>query len=123
MTQTKTRPRSPSPASPIKRLRTDASEPVTSRFASGLLDERHAQRLHTEYAQSEPYKHIVIEQLFDDALLRGVKDEILGNIQFTEKETDIYKVHDRYYFAVRVAFEHLSFPRSTKREIWLRSPT
>ncbi|KAG8952633.1 hypothetical protein FRC04_003995 [Tulasnella sp. 424] len=93
MTQTKTRPRSPSPASPIKRLRTDASEPVTSRFASGLLDECHAQRLHTEYAQSEPYKHIVIEQLFDDALLRGVKDEILGNIQFTEKETDIYKVN------------------------------
>ncbi|KAG8989317.1 hypothetical protein FRB90_002304, partial [Tulasnella sp. 427] len=93
MTQTKTRPRSPSPVSPVKRLRTDVSEPVTLRFSSGLLEESRAQRLHTEYVQSEPFKHAVIEELFNDALLRGVKDEILRNIQFTEKETDIYKVN------------------------------
>ncbi|KIO29496.1 hypothetical protein M407DRAFT_21395 [Tulasnella calospora MUT 4182] len=93
MTQARTRQRSPSPTSPIKRLRRDVSEPASSRFSPGLLDENHAQSLHTEYAKSEPFKHIVIEQLFDDALLRGVKDEILRNIQFTEKETDIYKVN------------------------------
>ncbi|KAG8896312.1 hypothetical protein FRC01_011886, partial [Tulasnella sp. 417] len=95
----------------------DASEPASSRFAPGLLDEKHAQRLHTEYAESEPFKHIVIEQLFDDALLRGVKDEILRNIQFTEKETDIYKARDLASLSYLTAEQLALFPSlSTLRD-------
>ena len=39
------------------------------------------------------YKHGVIQNLFDDALLRKVRKEILDNLHFTPKETDIYRIH------------------------------
>lgn len=46
-----------------------------------------------EYATSAPYKHAVIHQLVDDKLLRSVREEIRNNVEFTPKETDIYKIH------------------------------
>lgn len=46
-----------------------------------------------EYATSAPYKHAVIHELVDDKLLRSVRDEVRNNVQFTPKETDIYKIH------------------------------
>lgn len=46
-----------------------------------------------EYATSAPYKHAVIHDLVDDKLLRSVRDEVRENVQFTPKETDIYKIH------------------------------
>lgn len=45
------------------------------------------------YAASTPYKHAVIHDLVDDALLRAVRREIRSNVHFTPKETDIYKIH------------------------------
>jgi Rps23 Pro-64 3,4-dihydroxylase Tpa1-like proline 4-hydroxylase len=39
------------------------------------------------------YKHGVIPQLIDSSLLRSVRTEILENLSFTPKETDIYKIH------------------------------
>ena len=39
------------------------------------------------------YKHGVIASLIDDDLLRRVRKEIVDGIHFTEKETDIYKIH------------------------------
>ncbi|ORY85716.1 Oxoglutarate and iron-dependent oxygenase degradation C-term-domain-containing protein [Protomyces lactucae-debilis] len=59
-------------------------------FAKGLLDTSEEQS--KAYAASEPYQHACIPQLFDDDLLHAVKAEILANLVFTEKETDIYKV-------------------------------
>jgi Rps23 Pro-64 3,4-dihydroxylase Tpa1-like proline 4-hydroxylase len=47
----------------------------------------------TQYATSAPYKHAVINQLVDDALLRNVRNEVRDNVSFTRKETDIYKIH------------------------------
>ena len=47
----------------------------------------------SEYASSTPYKHSVISDLVDDALLRNVRNEIKSNVSFTPKETDIYKIH------------------------------
>ena len=46
-----------------------------------------------EYAESAPYKHAVIHELVNDKLLRSVRDEIRNNVEFTPKETDIYKIH------------------------------
>ncbi|KAG8904759.1 hypothetical protein FRB99_001236 [Tulasnella sp. 403] len=92
------RPRTPSPTPPIPTKKVkhdngiDEANPA-SKFTLGLLQPANAQRLHQEYIESSPFKHIVIEKLFDDQLLKNVKDEILQNIRFTEKETDIYKVH------------------------------
>ncbi len=51
---------------------------------TGLLNER--------YASSGPYKHAVVSALFDPDLLRGAQKEIVKELKFAEKETDIYKV-------------------------------
>ena len=49
--------------------------------------------LKTEYLNQLPYQHCVINELVNDDLLRQVRQEILHNLQFTIKETDIYKVN------------------------------
>ena len=104
---TGTRQRSPSPALPqdspssLKRAKkthassTSSSEVIadpTPYFAPDLLSPNNIHRLNNEYATSEPYKYCKLEKLFQDDLLIGVKDEILSELSFTEKETDIYKV-------------------------------
>lgn len=43
--------------------------------------------------KSGPYKHSVVRPLLDDALLQAAREEIVHNLSFTEKETDIYKVN------------------------------
>ncbi|GJE84518.1 prolyl 3,4-dihydroxylase ofd1 [Phanerochaete sordida] len=101
---TGTRPRSPSPVaagdSPSAQKRakkthtpSDAAVDPTPYFAPDLLAPANIQRLHAEYAASEPYKYCRVDKLFQDELLVGVKDEIMSELSFTEKETDIYKVN------------------------------
>jgi|SRR5882762_4492517 hypothetical protein len=98
----RTHERSPSPAaspdSLLKRLKTthssdpDAGTPPTAHFADGLLDAGSIQKLHKSYIENEPFKYCVLDKLFQDDLLKKVKDECLNQLSFTEKETDIYKV-------------------------------
>ena len=57
------------------------------------LDLNTTSELEKEYLESMPYQHSVIKSLFSDSLLRKVREEILANLEFTEKETDIYKVN------------------------------
>ncbi|KAG8877836.1 hypothetical protein FRB97_003116 [Tulasnella sp. 331] len=75
-----------------KRAKTPKSD-LNTIFAPGLLKPSNVQRLHASYAQSEPFKYAAVNQLFDDTLLKDVSKEIMDNIYFTEKETDIYKVN------------------------------
>ena len=42
--------------------------------------------------RSFSYYHGVIHSLIEPSLLRAVRDEIQGQVDFTEKETDIYKI-------------------------------
>ncbi|KAJ8482639.1 hypothetical protein ONZ45_g14877 [Pleurotus djamor] len=83
----------------VKRLKTTHVSPKPSpadhadAFYTGLLDHNNVQRLHGEYNESQPFKHAIVEKLFQDDLLRKVKDECLSELNFTEKETDIYKVN------------------------------
>ncbi|KDQ64141.1 hypothetical protein JAAARDRAFT_27758 [Jaapia argillacea MUCL 33604] len=99
---------SESTESAVKRLKTahkpDTSMPLnptsfpvladpTPHFSDGVLDPTNIQRLNKSYLASEPYKYAVLEKLFQDTLLQKVKDEILSELNFTEKETDIYKVN------------------------------
>src|SRR5579872_2669889 len=65
------------------------TELCAENLATGLLAEVNVEKLRKEYATSEPYKHARIEALFQDDLLRKVKDECLTHLRFTEKETDI----------------------------------
>ena len=64
----------------------------TPHFAPDLFGPSNIHRLHTEYEGSLPFKHVVVEKLFQDDLLQNVKDEALAELSFSEKETDIYKV-------------------------------
>ena len=105
MASRKTDRRSPSPdkdAEPslLKRLKsshisdipsTTSADP-TPHFAPDLFGPSNIHRLHSEYDQSGPFKHVVVEKLFQDDLLQNVKDEALSELSFSEKETDIYKV-------------------------------
>lgn len=66
---------------------------VHADFHAGLLADRNADALHGAYAASGPFKHAVIEKLFNEQLLKSASEEIIRELAFTEKETDIYKVH------------------------------
>lgn len=66
-----------------------------SLFTPNLFDPANIHRLNNDYHSSEPYKYALVEKLFQDDLLKKVVDECLGELHFTERETDIYKV--RFY--------------------------
>ncbi len=68
------------------------SENVLPHFANDLFDHNNIIRLNSSYVDSTPFKYAVVEKLFQDDLLKTVKDECLSELSFTEKETDIYKV-------------------------------
>jgi Rps23 Pro-64 3,4-dihydroxylase Tpa1-like proline 4-hydroxylase len=70
-----------------------AANGVQASFSEGLLEKKTIVRFTSEYAKSAPYKHAVVPRLMNDDLLRSVRSEILDNIHFTPKETDIYKIH------------------------------
>lgn len=108
MTHRTSRDRSQSPdpdqePSLLKRLKSshisDATPPSTAdptpHFAPDLFGPSNIHRLHTDYDASGPFKHVVVEKLFQDDLLQRVKDEALSELSFSEKETDIYKVRTR----------------------------
>ncbi|KAF8076697.1 nuclear protein [Lyophyllum atratum] len=111
---TRTHLRSPSPDAAAKRLKTShapsngtngsSSDPAvlartqkiadpTPHFASELFDHNTTAKLRAGYVANQPFKYAVVEKLFQDELLKKVKDECLSELSFTEKETDIYKVN------------------------------
>ncbi|OMP87587.1 PKHD-type hydroxylase TPA1 [Diplodia seriata] len=70
-----------------------SDEEARSNFRKGLFDTKVLEDYQKQYAESQPYKHAVIQNLIDTKLLRNVRDEIRQHISFTPKETDIYKIH------------------------------
>lgn len=61
-------------------------------FQQHVFDDDFRNNLKKEVAESVPYKWGTINNLIDDDLLRNVRSEIMSEIEFTKKETDIYKV-------------------------------
>ncbi|KAG6140623.1 hypothetical protein E4U22_008258 [Claviceps purpurea] len=82
-----------SPGSHKKSKTSSSTETIQKRFRNGLFDTSVRDAYTKEYASSAPYKHAVIHELVDDTLLRSVRDEVCNNLQYTLKETDIYKIH------------------------------
>ena len=76
----------------IKKNHLDPLESYTNAFFPNALSPQSSSGLSEFYTQSTPYKHAVIGSLFNENLLHKVQTEILGELSFTEKETDIYKV-------------------------------
>ncbi|KKK20889.1 hypothetical protein P175DRAFT_0440230 [Aspergillus ochraceoroseus IBT 24754] len=77
---------------PDTKKRALSSEEVALRFRDGLFEPAELQKYTKAYTQSAPYKHGVIHPLIEPTLLRSVRDEIQAHLDFTEKETDIYKI-------------------------------
>jgi len=93
----------------VKRLKTShpsgisltstVSDPASA-FHPGVLDHSNIARLNTAYRNNDPFHYALVEKLFDDDLLKNVKEECLSELSFTEKETDIYKVRYLLLFYV-----------------------
>ncbi|KAK6465398.1 Oxoglutarate and iron-dependent oxygenase degradation C-term-domain-containing protein [Scheffersomyces coipomensis] len=67
-------------------------EEIKSFFNQKIFDETFQDNLQTEIKESQPYRWGHFTELVDDTLLRQVRTEVLHEIAFTKKETDIYKV-------------------------------
>ncbi|CDS00645.1 related to TPA1-Poly(A)-binding protein involved in translation termination efficiency [Sporisorium scitamineum] len=66
---------------------------VASAFTPGLLASSTVSSYNKQFETSGPYKHAVVPALIDEELLKATRDEIIGELRFAEKETDIYKVN------------------------------
>ncbi|OBA23412.1 hypothetical protein METBIDRAFT_29886 [Metschnikowia bicuspidata var. bicuspidata NRRL YB-4993] len=58
-----------------------------------VFDDAFQKTLESSISDSRPYKWGTVTELVDDTLLRNVRKEVLNEIAFTKKETDIYKVY------------------------------
>lgn len=67
-------------------------EPKRQKIDDFQLNLQETAALHQKYQNSLPYKHAVVDDLFSPSLLRKVYHEI-NQLQFTRKETDIYKIN------------------------------
>ena len=92
-------------ASPLDTLQpTSSRNPIkASHFANDLFDKDNIALLNSDYISNIPFKYGVVEKLFQDDLLKQVKDECLSELNFAEKETDIYKVLT-YLLVPKVSF-------------------
>lgn len=75
----------------VKRIKLDSS--VQDKFYPGLFTKESRKTIQKTVQASKPYPHCKISKLINDDLLRRVQKEIYTNLNFTSKETDIYKVN------------------------------
>ena len=66
---------------------------VAEAFAPGVLDDAFIAQKRKEHDESGPYLHALVNGLLNEDLLRRARHEIVEELHFTEKETDIYKVN------------------------------
>ncbi|KAF3993509.1 hypothetical protein FT663_01844 [Candidozyma haemuli var. vulneris] len=66
---------------------------IVSFLNNKIFEDGFQKTLKSEITDSQPYRWGTVKELINDELLRSVRKEILGEIAFTKKETDIYKVY------------------------------
>ena len=77
-----------------KKLNTNFTKEDIEQFFNGQIWKSEFQNeMQKQVKESSPYKWGTIKNLMDDTLLRQVRKEVLSEIAFTKKETDIYKVY------------------------------
>ncbi|GAA6033008.1 hypothetical protein JCM8097_000095 [Rhodosporidiobolus ruineniae] len=81
---------SPSPEPAAKRQKV-AEAPLP--FHPSLLQPANVEQLKQAHEASTPYKHAVINALFEPDFLKKARNEITEQLSFREKETDIYKIN------------------------------
>lgn len=78
----------------VKQLKsTFTHEEIHSFLSKKIFESSFQDSLQSTIAESQPYKWGTVTELMDDTLLRNVRKEVLNEIAFTKKETDIYKVY------------------------------
>lgn len=68
-------------------------EQIASFLNSKIFNSDFQSVLKNEIQESMPFRWGTVKDLVDDTLLRNVRKEVLSEIAFTKKETDIYKVY------------------------------
>lgn len=68
-------------------------EEIKGFLNSQIFDTDFQRKLTADISKSQPYRWGTVTELLDDNLLRSVRKEVIGEIAFTKKETDIYKVY------------------------------
>lgn len=79
-------------AAPAKRSKTADAVPEPAAelpFFENLFDPANVHRLAEEHAASHPYKYGVVHQLFEPSFLHEARTEIVEQLAYREKETDI----------------------------------
>lgn len=66
---------------------------IVNFFNSKIFSDPFQKSLRIKVLESQPYRWGTVTEIFDDTLLREVRREVLTEIAFTKKETDIYKVY------------------------------
>ena len=66
---------------------------VRARFGEHIHQDDYVAKKRAEYDASGPYHHSVVHGLVNEYLLKRARNEIVEELHFTEKETDIYKVN------------------------------
>lgn len=84
----------PQPSNQTKRLKTQFdNDEIHNFFQPKIWDQNYQQDLKQDIKDSQPYRWGTIKDLMNDQLLRNVRTEVMNEISFTKKETDIYKVY------------------------------
>lgn len=68
-------------------------EEIEGFFNDKIWDDKFQKQIKEQVEKSQPYRWGTITELMNDELLRNVRQEVLNEIAFKKKETDIYKVH------------------------------
>ncbi|PWN30754.1 hypothetical protein BDZ90DRAFT_229751 [Jaminaea rosea] len=71
----------------------EVREEIKARFAPDVLAPDTRAKVASSYSTSQPYRHAVVDGLINDELLQKARTEIIEELRFADKETDIYKVN------------------------------
>ncbi|KAF3911851.1 hypothetical protein AA313_de0208775 [Arthrobotrys entomopaga] len=66
---------------------------IKKSFRKDLFSDANVDSLKEFHENSGPYQHCVINNVVSNSLLRSVREEIMENIHFTPKHTDIYTIY------------------------------
>ncbi|KAK6543981.1 hypothetical protein TWF694_000698 [Orbilia ellipsospora] len=66
---------------------------IKKSFRKDLFSDSNVNSLKEFHENSGPYQHCVINNVVSSSLLRSVREEIMENIHFTPKHTDIYTIY------------------------------
>eukprot|EP00049_Salpingoeca_infusionum_P026021 m.23237 g.23237 ORF g.23237 m.23237 type:complete len:575 (+) comp8466_c1_seq1:224-1948(+) len=78
-------------ASAPKKAKADAN--LLDVFTEGFLSPESREKYREQYVTNGPYPHCVFQEICKKEVIEGVRDEIVGTLETTFKETDLFKLY------------------------------